>query len=100
MRRMFAIRFTAEAIEDLRTYNKRDRKRIMDDIDSCLKHEPGRGTRNNKRLRPNRLAERELRIGHFRVFYDIDQRNGLVRIEAVGHKRGNRLYVRREGFQL
>ena len=45
----------------------------MDDIDSCLKHEPGRETRNNKKLRPNRLAERELRIDRFRVFYDIDE---------------------------
>jgi len=56
---MFAIRFTPEAIEDLRRYDKRERKRIMDDIDSCLKHEPGRERRNNKELRPNRLAEEE-----------------------------------------
>lgn len=97
---MFAIRFTPEAIEDLRSYGKRDRKRIMDNIDSCLKHEPGRQTRNNKKMRPNRLAERELRIDRFRVFYDIDERNALVRIEAVGYKRGNRLYVGGEEFQL
>ena len=100
MRGMFAIRFTTEAIDDLRTYSKADRKRILDGIDACLRHEPGRETRNNKRLRPNRLAERELRLGRFRVFYDIDEGNAWVKIEAVGHKRGNRVYVCGEEFQL
>jgi mRNA-degrading endonuclease RelE of RelBE toxin-antitoxin system len=97
---MFAIRFTPEAIGDLLSYSKRDRQRIMEGIDSCLKHEPDRETRNNKTLRPNRLAERELRVEGFRVFYDIDGREASVRIEAIGHKRGNRLYIRGEEFQL
>ena len=69
----------------------------MDQIDACLKHEPERETRNNKVLR---LAERELRIDRFRVFYDIDERKAVVKIQAIGHKRGNRLYVRGEEFQL
>ncbi len=64
------------------------------------KHEPGREARNNKALRPNRLAERELRIDRFRVFYDIDEGRAVVKIEANGSKRGNRLYVRGEEFQL
>ena len=97
---MFEIRFTPEAIEDLHRFEKRDRKRIMDGIESSLKHESGRDTRNNKKLRPNRLAERELRVGRFRVFYDIDEGRAFVKIEAIGHKRGNRLYVRGEEFQL
>jgi len=97
---MFAIRFTPEAIDDLRTYSKRDRKRILDDIDACLKHEPNRETRNNKRLRLNRLAERELRVDRFRVFYDVDEGRALVKIEAIGHKSADRLYVHGEEFQL
>ena len=72
----------------------------MDQIDACLKHEPQLETRNNKVLRPNRLAERELRIDRFRIFYDIDEGKGAVKIEAIGHKRGHRLYVRGEEFQL
>ena len=72
----------------------------MDGIDSCLRHEPDRETRNNKKLRPNRLAERELRVDRFRVFYDIDDGNALVKIEAVGHKRGSRLYIGGREFQL
>jgi mRNA-degrading endonuclease RelE of RelBE toxin-antitoxin system len=69
---VFAIHFTLEAIEDLRSYSKRDRSRVMDEIESSLMYEPYRETRNNKRLRPNRLAEWELRVDRFRVFYDID----------------------------
>ncbi len=97
---MFEIRLTREAVEDLRTYGNRDRRQLMDGIDACLRHEPDRETRNNKMLRPNRLAERELRLGRFRVFYDIDRVNGLVKIEAIGHKRGNLLYIGGEEFPL
>ena len=100
LRGMFEIRYTPEAIADLSSYGSRDRRRIMDQIDACLQHEPECETRNNKVLRPNRLAERELRIDRFRVFYDIDEGKSVVKIEAIGHKRGNRLYVRAEEFQL
>jgi len=97
---MFEIRYTPEAIEDLSKYDRRQRRRIMDQIDACLRHEPEQETRNNKVLRPNRLAERELRIDRFRVFYDIDEGRVVVKIEAIGHKRGNRIYVRGEEFQI
>ena len=100
MRTVFAIHFTPEAIEDVRSYSKRDRRRVLDEIESCLKYEPDRETRNNKRLRPNQLAEWELRVDRFRVFYDIDARNRTVKIEAVGHKRGNRLHLRGQEFEL
>jgi len=69
-------------------------------IESCLKYEPDRETRNNKRLRPNRLAEWELRVERFRVFYDIDGEKRFVKVEAVGQKRGNRLYLRGQEFEL
>jgi len=44
---MFEIRVTPEAIDDLRTYSTPERKRIMEGIDACLRHEPRRETRNN-----------------------------------------------------
>jgi mRNA-degrading endonuclease RelE of RelBE toxin-antitoxin system len=100
MRTVFAVHFTREAIGDLRSYSKRDRRRVMDEIESSLKYEPDREARNNKRLRPNRLAEWELRVDRFRVFYDVSGEKRTVKIEAVGHKRGNRLYLRGEEFEL
>ncbi len=95
---MFEIRLTPEAVEDLGSYSKRDRKRILDRIEACLKDEPGRDTRNNKVLRPNQVAERELRIDDFRVFFDA--KDEVVKIVAVGHKAGNRLYVGGKEFEL
>jgi len=55
---MFPIRFTPEAIDDLRAYSRRDRGTITDKVKSLLKYEPVREARNNKKLRPNQLAER------------------------------------------
>jgi mRNA-degrading endonuclease RelE of RelBE toxin-antitoxin system len=46
------------------------------------------------------LAEWELRIGIFRVFYDVDEENDLVKIEAVGYKQGNTLFVHGEEYEL
>ena len=57
-------------------------------------HEPLAETRNRKPLRPNLLAPWELRVGELRVFYEVagDQYD-VVRILAVGQKKGNRLLI-------
>ena len=62
--------------------------------------EPTTETRNRKRLRPNELAEWEVRISAFRVFYAVDQENKLVRIEAVGYKKGSQLFIRGKEYKL
>jgi mRNA-degrading endonuclease RelE of RelBE toxin-antitoxin system len=46
------------------------------------------------------LAEWELRVDRFRVFYDLDEEQAEVKILAVGHKRGSRLHLRGEEFTL
>lgn len=97
---MYDLRFTPEAIADLRLFRKHDRKRIIDEIERCLTHQPTRENRNNKRLRPNQLAEWELRVDRFRVFYDIDEENRLIKVEAVGYKRASRLIIHGEEYQL
>jgi len=74
---MFQISFTPEAIEDLRWFIKVDRKSIMEEIETQLLHEPSTETRNRKRLRPNQLAEWELRSGGFRVFFDVERGSAL-----------------------
>jgi mRNA-degrading endonuclease RelE of RelBE toxin-antitoxin system len=97
---MFQIRFTENAIEDLQSLKKVERKRIIAELQTKLTHEPMTETRNRKRLRPNELAEWELRSGDFRVFYDVDQENQLIKIEAVGYKRGDQLFIRGKEYQL
>ena len=56
--------------------------------------EADRETRNRKRLQPNSLAEWELRVGRFRVFYDVDPSAREVLIVAIGYKQGSKLFVR------
>ena len=96
----FDIVFTPEALEDLRLFRKGERTRIIEALEDQLSHEPNRETRNRKRLRPNQTAEWVLRVDRFRVFYDIEELAHLVRVEAIGHKRGGRLFIHGEEYHL
>lgn len=89
---MYTIEFSARAEQDLKWFKKSAQSEILDEIEAQLRYEPAVETRNRKRLRPNQTAEWELRIGRFRVFYDVDKVVRIVAIEAVGLKIGNRLY--------
>jgi mRNA-degrading endonuclease RelE of RelBE toxin-antitoxin system len=97
---MFRIEFTPEAVEDLRVLRKFDQQQIVAAIDTQLPDQAAQETRNRKRLRPNQLAEWELRVGVFRVFYDIDQDNAAVKIEAIAYKQGSKLFVHGEEYEL
>ena len=72
----------------------------MDSIDAQLRYEPTVETRNRKELRPNEVASWELRIGRFRVFYDVDEKDRNVSIEAIGFKIGHELFIRGERTEL
>ena len=67
-------------------------------MESQLIHEPTRETRNRKQLRPNELAEWELRVDEFRVFYDVTDE--AVNIVAIGLKQGNELFIHGERYEL
>jgi mRNA-degrading endonuclease RelE of RelBE toxin-antitoxin system len=97
---MFKIELTPEALEDMRLYRKHEKKRIFDEIEKQLKHQPAQETRNRKKLHPNELAEWELRVDKFRIFYDIDECNKLVKIETVGYKQGSKLFIHGEEYEL
>ncbi len=97
---MFRIEFTPEALEDLRLLRAYDQRRVIEAVQAQLRHQPAQETRNRKRLRPNELAEWEVRIAAFRVFYDVDEENELVKIEAVGYKQGNTLFIHGEEYEL
>jgi len=97
---MYDVEYTLEAIADLKPFRKYEQQLIVDQIDEQLSHEPANQSHNRKGLRPNRVAEFELRITRFRVFYDVDENKKLVKIEAVGHKEGSRLFIRGKEYQL
>lgn len=94
------IEFTPEAVEDLRSFRKYDQQQIVAALEGQLPDQAMQASRNRKRLRPNQLAEWELRIGVFRVFYDVDAENAVVKIEAIGNKQGNKLFVHGEEYEL
>jgi mRNA-degrading endonuclease RelE of RelBE toxin-antitoxin system len=97
---MYRIELTPEAIDDLALLRPFDQRRIVSEIEAQLAHEPVSETRHRKRLRPNRLAEWELRVGAFRVYYDVLTTDGAVKVVAVGRKTGNDLYIHGERFDL
>jgi mRNA-degrading endonuclease RelE of RelBE toxin-antitoxin system len=97
---MYDIKLTPEAFEDLAAFRKFDQVRIVAGIEAHLRHEPETETRNRKRLRPNQLAEWALRIDNFRVFYDVLPEELIVKVVAVGEKRGNDLYIHGEKYDL
>ena len=97
---MYEIEYTPEARDDLKSFRKFEQKSILDEIDAQLQYEPNVETRNRKRLRPNEVAEWELRIDRFRVFYDVHDAMKIVKIEAIGYKRGNKLLVRGQEYNL
>ena len=91
---MYEIEFTSEAIGDLKLFRKFEQQTIISGIDTQLKYEPTVETRNRFRMRPNDGAEWELRIGKYRVFYNVENDVQIVSLEVVGFKRGNQLFVR------
>jgi mRNA-degrading endonuclease RelE of RelBE toxin-antitoxin system len=51
-------------------------------------------------LRPNETAEWELRLGKYRVFYDVEETVLIVSIEAIGLKLGNTFYFQGKEEEL
>jgi mRNA-degrading endonuclease RelE of RelBE toxin-antitoxin system len=94
------IGFTEGALEDLAWFKKNEQNEIRDGIYENLEYEPTLETRHRKRLRPNETAEWELRLGKFRVFYDVVEAVRIVAIEAIAEKKGNSLLFQGEERDL
>ena len=97
---MYSIEFTPQSIGDLKSFKKKDQKAIVEGIESQLSLEPATETRNRKKLRPNAVAEWEIRIGRFRVFYNVIEEAKSVSVESIGFKIGNLLFVRGQRTDL
>jgi hypothetical protein len=64
-----------------------------------LRADPITENRNAKTLRPEPVAQRELRLfGKYRVLFNLDEEAREVTIVLVGEKRGDSLIVREEEF--
>lgn len=69
------------------------RRVVLDGIEVHLRHKPTETSRRIKELRPNPVAGWELRLGDYRVLYDVEDKDRVVRVQVVGEKIGNRLIV-------
>jgi mRNA-degrading endonuclease RelE of RelBE toxin-antitoxin system len=96
----FCIDFTDEAKIDLTSFSAYERKINVDEVRHRLTHEPAVQTRNRKMLRDHPLARWELRVGKFRVFYEVGEDASTVTVGAVGFKRHNRLFIRGQEVRL
>jgi mRNA-degrading endonuclease RelE of RelBE toxin-antitoxin system len=97
---MYDIEFTPDVLDDLKAFRKFEQQKIISGIEIQLKYEPTVETRNRFQMRPNDVAEWELRLGKYRVFYDVEETIHIVTIEVIGFKCGNRLFVRGKRREL
>jgi mRNA interferase RelE/StbE len=93
---MFEVVVQPTALTQLRRLRRVDAAAILDALDRYLRHEPDRPSRNRiKRLRGKQDATYRLRVGDYRVFYDVGE--GVVTVVAVLHKRDTALSYREAG---
>ena len=86
---IFTIEYAKSLDDDLASLRAYARKQILDTIEKQLKHEPTRKTRKRKPLvgliPPWEHVEPvwQLSVGEYRIFYDVDEDELVVKIRAI-----------------
>lgn len=104
-RRPFTLIYAPAVKEHLRMIEGKYYSLIKRTIERQLRFEPDVETKNRKPLKHPATFETawEIRFGpdnRFRAFYEVDQESHKVFILAVGQKKGNRLFIAGEEFEL
>jgi mRNA-degrading endonuclease RelE of RelBE toxin-antitoxin system len=89
----YRVVFSFEAQRHLKSFAAREQRLILARIEARLITSPAAESRSVKELRSNPLARFELRVGEFRVFFDPDEADQVVRVLAIGRKQHNRLMI-------
>jgi mRNA interferase RelE/StbE len=92
----FNITITEDADRQFRSLQTRDRRILKRAIGARLEHQPAIVSNAIRRLRPNPLAEFELRVGSLRALYNVEGEEVVIVI--VGRKVGNKLIVEGEEY--
>lgn len=83
----YSIRFDQTAIEDLSQLRKRDQTTLLENVQRFLTHSPGTEQgRRIKRLHKPAISDLRLRVGDFRVYYDVDDEAQEVHVLRVARK--------------
>jgi mRNA-degrading endonuclease RelE of RelBE toxin-antitoxin system len=95
----WAVTLKESVLDDLRWFGRKDGRRLLRALEEVFQADPLSETRNLKTLRPNPVAQRELRIfGKYRVLLDVEEAAEVVTIVLVGEKQGNTLIVQGQEF--
>lgn len=96
----YRIEISEEAKKDLWFFKAYERKIILNSIKKQLSYEPLKETRNRKELRYNPISTWELRIGKYRIFYDVLNDIVTVIVVSIGMKEHNMLYIRGQEVKI
>lgn len=95
----FTVSLKESVIDDLRCLGRKNGRRLIEEAEKRLSTDPLAETRNLKTLRPNPVAQRELRLfGKYRILFNVEPADKVVMIVLVGEKRGSSLFVQGEEF--
>jgi mRNA-degrading endonuclease RelE of RelBE toxin-antitoxin system len=94
----FDINLTEGAQADLDWFEAYAQRIIIDGVEVHLRYQPTVGSRKIVSMKPNQVASWELRLGDYRVLYDVDELTRVVNIHVIGEKPGNRLLVQGKEF--
>jgi len=78
----FRVRIKASAAKALRRVGREDRRRIIEAIDR-LQEEPAAGSA----LKGEFQGLRRLRVGSYRVIYEVDKGELMILVVRIGHRR-------------
>ncbi len=88
----YKIELMRSAASELRVIRAYDRRRIIDEMEAQLPHQPAVETRNRKRLAgvsptfEHVAPVWELRVQDYRIYYDVDSDAKTVYVRAVRRK--------------
>ena len=94
----YRVSISEVALRQLDALSARERSIVESGIAQRLFSQPALITKAIKHLRPNPFAAFELRIGDFRMLYNVDEGIAGVTILLVGLKVGDKLIVEGEEF--
>jgi mRNA-degrading endonuclease RelE of RelBE toxin-antitoxin system len=95
----FTVIILPSADADLTYFRAHEQRIILTGIATHLTYDAMIETKRRKKLDPNRIAPWELRIDHYRIFYEIET-TGLIKVVAIGYKDHNDLYIRGKKVDL
>lgn len=95
----FAVVILPSADADLTYFRVHEQRIILTGIATHLVYDATPETKRRKKLDLNHIALWELRIDHYRIFYNAEDAPS-IRVTAIGYKDHNDLYIRGKKIEL